>query len=146
MKLVLPWPPSLNNAYPTVLIRGKVLRIKSKEAKKFTRLVKQIVLVERAAKRFPHRLRFAIHMYPPDRRDRDISNHIKLVEDALKDACVMIDDVQIDTLHVYRMLPTKGGAVIVKIREDRRLFGAFPDQAELLVSAGLSPLQDGAPM
>ncbi len=146
MILTLPWPPSLNNAYPTITVCGKGRRVKGKAAKRYIKAVGQIVLAARAAEHLEFRIRLAIYMYPPDLRIRDISNHIKIVEDSLKAAGVMVDDEQIDDLHVYRMLQTKDGAVIVKIRESRRLFGAFPQQAEMLIRAGLSPLVDGAPM
>ena len=60
------------------------------------------------------RLRLEIHIVPPDRRKRDISNLIKATEDSCP---WFTDDSQIDELKVVRHPPdeAKEGFVVIKL-------------------------------
>ena len=60
------------------------------------------------------RLRLEIHIVPPDRRKRDISNLIKATEDSCP---WFTDDSQIDELKVVRHPPdeAKEGYVVIKL-------------------------------
>ena len=61
------------------------------------------------------RLEVHIKLYPPDRRLRDIDNHIKAIFDLLTKANVWEDDSQVDVLHVKRCDIVKKGKVEIEI-------------------------------
>lgn len=61
------------------------------------------------------RLALHLHVRPPDRRARDLSNIPKALEDALTHAGVWADDSLIDQLTVQRGPVVKGGQVAVTI-------------------------------
>lgn len=121
IKLLLPWPPSVNHYWRTVLIptkRGKVPRtLISKEGRIFRRnafvaIKKQYPICEVI------RDRCQVHIYlkAPDERRRDIDNYVKAVLDVLTHANVLEDDVLVDELIVQRGLKEPGGAAIVSVR------------------------------
>jgi crossover junction endodeoxyribonuclease RusA len=56
-----------------------------------------------------------IWVYPPDKRKRDISNTIKIIEDSLQDAGVYDNDFNIDILLIQRGAIIKGGKLLVMI-------------------------------
>jgi crossover junction endodeoxyribonuclease RusA len=68
------------------------------------------------------KLSLTIWVYPPDKRKRDISNIVKIVEDSLQDAGVYDNDFNIDILLVQRGEVTKGGKllVMIEILEDNK--------------------------
>ena len=108
----LPFPPSLNHMYPTV--RGR--RVLSSAGQRFKASVVALVLAQgRPAKPLAGRLRVEVHVYPPDRRRRDLSNLIKAVEDSLTAAGVWVDDEQVDHLTVVRREVVAGGKVEVHV-------------------------------
>ena len=86
--LHLPFPPSLNHAYPTAK-NGR--RIESKESKAYKSLVAIAVI---RAGRPSIKGRFHIHLTlaAPDNRPRDGNNLWKCLMDALVDAGVIEDD------------------------------------------------------
>jgi len=109
---LLPYPPSLNHLYPTV--RGR--RMLSVTGRKFKEAVVVAVLSQgRPAKPLTGRLWYVFRVYPPDRRVRDLSNVVKILEDSLTAAGVWEDDGQVDDQHVLRMPPTQDGAVEVTV-------------------------------
>ena len=61
------------------------------------------------------RLEVHIKLYPPDRRLRDIDNHIKAIFDLLTKANVWEDDSQVDMLHVERCDIVPKGKVEIEI-------------------------------
>lgn len=61
------------------------------------------------------RLEVEVDIYPPDKRKRDLSNVIKVVEDACTKAGLWQDDSQIDRLVLQRMPPIKGGAIALRV-------------------------------
>jgi Holliday junction resolvase RusA-like endonuclease len=100
--LSLPFPPSLNNAYPTIVTRaGKVTRVKSSRAKQYFDDVKEQVglwLNFHGLRPPLPPYRLALRVYPPaDGRAHDLTNCFKLPEDALM-AAIGGDDN--DTVHV----------------------------------------------
>jgi Holliday junction resolvase RusA-like endonuclease len=50
---------------------------------------------------------FEYWAYPPDRRKRDLSNLIKIVEDAAEAAGVFKDDCQVSELHGHKCPPDR---------------------------------------
>lgn len=64
---------------------------------------------------YSSRLELVVHLFPPDKRTRDIDNVLKPLLDAMVQAGLFEDDSQVDKLSIERMRQTKGGAVAVTI-------------------------------
>jgi crossover junction endodeoxyribonuclease RusA len=111
IRLTLPFPPSLNTMFPS----GKNgRRFLSQKGKDFAIAVKAKVWADRTNLQYskptlPPRLGLRLMLCPPDKRTRDLDNHIKAVADSLTKAGVWADDEQIDKLVVERGPIVKGG-------------------------------------
>lgn len=78
----------------------------------------QDIVIEKCARKFGSvPISLQIWVYPPDRRKRDISNIIKIVEDSLQDAGIYDDDFQIGLLVVERGKILKNGKITIMIEE-----------------------------
>ena len=105
---ILPWPVSVNSLYRA---KGKKIYItaKGKAFKKACGIIfagiKMVYETERVW--------LDIEVYPPDNRRRDISNLIKIVEDALP---WFKDDSQVDKINIIRCEKDhrKKGYIIIK--------------------------------
>ena len=64
-------------------------------------------------KHIPGKVKLSIQAYPPDKRKRDLSNIIKVLEDALVRGGLIEDDSLIDDLHITRH--EKGGYVLITV-------------------------------
>lgn len=109
--LELPLPPSMNHLYPT--FKGR--RILSQEgrnwyAKAIFKIQQQVDITWQKAMFPTERMKVSIWITFPDRRNSDISNRIKIVEDCLTKAHIWTDDSQIDELHVFRCPVSKENA------------------------------------
>lgn len=102
-------PPSVNHYW---VANGKA-RFLSKRAKDFIKLVAVFVKPHRSTAR----LKLDVTFHFPDRRTRDIDNHLKAILDALVKAGLCVDDEQFDELVVKRGSVMKGGLVILKVSE-----------------------------
>lgn len=95
--LVVPLPPSANNLYVNARGRGRIL---SKAGREY----KQAVRILAMGARLPL-LRgdvvLTMTVYFPNRRRRDLSNTLKVVEDSLT-GVAYADDSQVSELHLYR--------------------------------------------
>ena len=115
--LQLPWPPSINHYYKPK--KGKPGRkVIGPEGERFRKIV--IMLV--AQDHWPTvegRLSLRLDCHPPDRRERDLDNILKALQDALQEARVYKKDSQIDRLHVERCKvdEKKRGYVLVALEE-----------------------------
>jgi crossover junction endodeoxyribonuclease RusA len=109
--LKLPYPPSVNHMY----INAHGRRFPNKKALDYKIAVQDYVIEYNVPKLGEARLELTIWVYPPDKRKRDISNIIKIVEDSLQDAGVYENDFQIDVLMVQRGKIIKGGGITVMI-------------------------------
>jgi Holliday junction resolvase RusA-like endonuclease len=87
MRLVLPFPPSVNNMFPTIVVNGKVRRIKSKAGKDFEAAVRNVVGLwinhhQMQPPAPPYALKLVV--WPPDDSHKhDLTNLFKAPEDAL---------------------------------------------------------------
>jgi Holliday junction resolvase RusA-like endonuclease len=91
MRLVLPFPPSANHLFPTIVTKaGKVMRVKSGAAKKYEATVRQTVGLwvnhhQLQPPAPPYRLLLTV--WPPsDSHKHDLTNLFKAPEDALMSA------------------------------------------------------------
>lgn len=142
VEIVLPWPPSANHylKQSTLLpsgqemesnfngdwkafwkwLRGKVrvMSFPTDEAKEYHAKVHACVIKANARKYFTSRLRITVDVWPPDRRRRDSSNLLKMLEDALVESKVMADDSQLKE-HIVRFHDdvVQFGRVEVRIEE-----------------------------
>lgn len=114
LSLTLPWPPTLNNLYPSR--RGR--RVLSEEGRAYQvkcriAINKQIGNAKTMHGRIGYRMRFLV----PDNRRRDLPNVIKAVEDNLTKCGVWADDSQVDDGRFLRGPATPGGLVEVEVWE-----------------------------
>lgn len=102
-------PPSVNHYW---VASGKK-RFLSARAKEFIRVVGLLVKPKRSVER----LKMAVTLHFPDRRCRDIDNHLKAILDALVKSGLCVDDEQFDELVVKRGNVVKGGLVELEVWE-----------------------------
>lgn len=114
MTLVLPYPPSTNNAY--AVLRGR--KVKTRAAREYQANVQAACLVQFASQRAgwtgDTRLKVEVIVHPPDRRRRDLANTEKLAVDAVFD-WLGLDDSQIDELRLVRDEVQSDGLLLVSI-------------------------------
>lgn len=114
LKLILPYPPSVNTYWG---FRGSH-RYLTDKAKLFKQEV-WVAYINSKHKGFgSERLSIAISLHAPDKRIRDIDNVIKSLLDALCQAGAFIDDSQVDRLFISRDSIIKGGQCEVVIESD----------------------------
>lgn len=87
----------------------------SRKGREYRRAVSEQLFDGKTRHPLEQRLALHLHVYPPDRRKRDLDNPLKAVLDALQKAGVLLDDSQIDNLHVHRRSVTKPGKIKVVI-------------------------------
>ena len=109
--LNLPYPPSVNHMYTNA--RGR--RFPNAMARAYKIAISEYVAEFRVPKFEDAKLSLVIWAYPPDRRKRDISNLLKIIEDSLQDAGVFDDDFNIDAIEIKRGAIKKGGGLLVMI-------------------------------
>lgn len=112
--LQLPWAIAYGSYY-TQTRWGKHLSVKGKKFKDAVAVECQEQNVFGA--RIDKPVELSVIFYPPDRRIRDLDNHLKSLQDALTEAQVWEDDSLVDQGHQYRGNVCKGGRVLVRIRE-----------------------------
>ena len=109
--LNLPYPPSVNHLY--INARGR--RFPNAKAKAYKTAVQEYVAEYRTPKFNNAKIALIVWAYPPDKRKRDISNLLKIIEDSLQDAGVFDDDFNIDFIEIKRCEIKKGGGLKVMI-------------------------------
>lgn len=102
-------PPSVNHYW---VANGKK-RFLSARAKQFIQVVKLLVKPKRSVKR----LKLDATLHFPDKRVRDIDNHLKAILDALVKSGLCVDDEQFDEIVVKRGNIVKGGLVELEVWE-----------------------------
>lgn len=125
----LPLPPSINAYYGTRVVEskdrkdrfGRPLKIAitytTDEGKVYQKDIRDRMLEMKAWQHSEYPLELCILVCPRDEREQDISNRIKVLEDALQNGNVFKNDSQVETLEVRRGPKVKGGAVYVTVRE-----------------------------
>lgn len=112
--LALPWPPSTNRIWRTVLIGGSPRTLLSAHGRQYRQ---DVLRIAAGKKTLTGRLSVAVEAFPPDRRRRDMDNLLKAVLDACTHAGVWQDDSQIDELSIRRREQVNFGLVRVYVRE-----------------------------
>ncbi|MFY7236014.1 RusA family crossover junction endodeoxyribonuclease [Enterobacter cloacae complex sp. IR5450] len=127
MKLVLPFPPSVNTYWRLQTkgpMKGRVLISEKGRAYKSNvrrSVIEQLRAMPKASTAFAD---VEIILYPPDYRDRDIDNFNKAIFDALTYASVWVDDKQVKRLTVEWGEKVKGGKVELTIVQFKPRAGA----------------------
>ena len=107
IRLVLPWPVSINAYWKSRVIKIKGAAMSSTYVSAAgVRFQKNVLgaVIEQLGQHSPLHGRLCVTMrfYQPTARKCDISNYVKTTEDALTKARVWVDDEQIDEEHLYR--------------------------------------------
>lgn len=108
----LPYPPSVNNYWLSGRDRrtGRHMKYLTARARTFKHSVELLCGQKQA---FSGRVGVRVLVWPPDRRTRDLDNLLKGLLDSITGAGVIIDDCQIDEIHMIRESVHKGGKVQV---------------------------------
>lgn len=117
LRIVLPWPPTVNHSTVGNGRGGKVL---TEEHRRFrAEVALRVVAAERPQFSKSARLSVEITLVPPDGRRFDVDNRCKAILDALQRALVIPDDSQVDDLRVVRgsVVIAGEGSAVVTIRE-----------------------------
>lgn len=86
IKLILPFPPSVNTAYPTIIKGRKPIRIKSAKLKKWIKDAPEF------EERIAEKCLITYLMFFPDERIRDGENYMKVPTDYLVSCGVLQGD------------------------------------------------------
>jgi crossover junction endodeoxyribonuclease RusA len=126
----MPWPPTVNTYWRHTVRGGKKPKDGAPLKKSFAKvyLSKQGLRYQSdalgmlRAQKVPRgalRGRLAVHVtaYPPDHRVRDLDNLCKGLFDALKHGGIIVDDGDIDDMHVVRGPVRSGGVLLLKLSE-----------------------------
>ena len=113
IRLILPWPPSVNHYWR----RWNGRTIISREGRAYREQVARAIRTLGADRRLAGRLAVEMLLFPPDRRRRDIDNLSKALLDSLQAGGVYRDDNQIFDLRIKRLDIIKGGLVEVAIND-----------------------------
>ncbi|EPL0394433.1 MULTISPECIES: RusA family crossover junction endodeoxyribonuclease [Enterobacter cloacae complex] len=127
MKLVLPFPPSVNTYWRLQTkgpMKGRVLI--SEKGRAYKSNVRRAVIEQLQAMPKASSALADIDMvfYPPDYRERDLDNFNKAVLDALTYASVWVDDKQVKRMTLEWGEKVKGGKVEITIVEFKPRAGA----------------------
>lgn len=107
IKLVVPWPPSVNNYWR--MGNGRIHL--NRESMNFRSATRQACKLQADRRRFEDDIELVIAARAPDRRRRDLDNILKALLDSLVSAGLLLDDSQVAALHVFRLGPAKPGIV-----------------------------------
>ena len=108
----LPFPPSTNSMYR--VYRGR--SILSKQCREYTKKVCALMNEMRLTnEQIDNRLRVTLELNAPTRRKYDIDNRVKALMDALQKSGFIVDDEQVDSLHIERGVIVSGGRVTVRV-------------------------------
>lgn len=100
--LTLPLPPSVNHAYRNATINGKARRVQRSGVRLYKAEVKTMALMQRA-RMLEGDVSLTAMVYFPDKRRRDLSNVIKVMEDSLV-GITYRDDSQIHRLELHKFV------------------------------------------
>lgn len=115
LRLVLPFPPSLNHYWKRT--GGRSGMHISEAGKAYLVAVQAEVLTSHRGVRLTGRLDVTLALTMPDRKRRDIDNFAKVALDAITKSGLWEDDSQLDRLEIVRLgVKSPGGAELL-VRE-----------------------------
>ena len=117
----LPFPPSLNAYYRSIIRRRKDGKhytqvLISAKGRAYRTLVGQMLMIQ-GVREMTGDLEIEIKVFQPDRRKRDIDNLLKSLLDALQHGGAFVDDSQIKKLTIEMMEVRKPGHVEIEIKK-----------------------------
>ena len=121
MRLILPWPPSMNTYWRHVPMRtrkGYVVRTLLSRKARIYRTKCMYSIVEQCGQvkaTINQPVAVNLHLHSPTRRKFDVDNYLKAILDALTHARIWDDDSLVDELHIFRGKVKKDGCVVVDI-------------------------------
>ena len=116
-------PPSINAYWQTRIVwseerkRSFAIPYVTHEGKAYQQHIRELMLERKAWYRSPHPLALRILCCFKDDKGHDIDNRVKVLQDALKNGNVMVDDKQIKRLEVREGPRMKPSAVFVYLEE-----------------------------
>lgn len=118
IELILPWPPTVNSYY----VKNRAAVYISPKGKNFRDDVAEAIMQQAPDAHIPEddRIMMEVVLFPPDKRKRDLDNHMKALLDAMTKVGLWEDDSQIDQLQIYR------GEIVDKGMCHIRLYEAGP--------------------
>jgi len=102
LNLTLPFPPSVNTYWRSVVINGRVRVLISQKGREYRKAV-AVAVAGTKWKGGSRRLAVEVSAHMPDKRKRDLDNLLKATLDALSSAGIYEDDSQIDILYIERI-------------------------------------------
>lgn len=123
MIILLPFPPSVNQYWRHVvmktrrgLVQRTLLSLKGRHYR--NRCIKTIRNQFPVHEVIREMVKVEMHLFPPDRRKRDIDNYSKGVLDALTHAQIWEDDYQVNELVIKRRQAQPDGSVVLRITKN----------------------------
>lgn len=116
LEFVLPFPPSVNRYYRNIGYRTLL----SRDGREYRRKVCSL-LAGRVGQPLSCSLEIEVHLFPPDRRARDLDNFAsKAIWDALQHAGVFVNDRQIKRLVAEMHDPDGDARAAIVLRTQRQ--------------------------
>jgi crossover junction endodeoxyribonuclease RusA len=112
IKIILPFPPSVNNYWKKWNNRIVI----SNEGRKYRQVVVYEALIQKVKRLFDKKLKMEIEVLRPDNRRRDLDNLLKATQDSMCYAGIYDDDSQIQDLRIY-WSKEMGGKLIITLTE-----------------------------
>jgi len=109
----LPWPPSLNTAYPSTKTGRRIL---SKKGRAYQKEV-WALCAQQKIKMLRGTVSITIQAYPPDRRKRDLDNLFKMILDSLQKAFIIEEDSLVYHLAITKHAPMSPGRVEINLEK-----------------------------
>jgi len=110
-----PWPPTMNSYYSHT--RNGVFI--SKKGRLYRESISESAHEQSPGgpPRLGVPLAMTVYLFPPDKRKRDLDNHMKALQDAMTQCGIWEDDSLVDQLYIFRGSVVPKGSVIVYLRE-----------------------------
>lgn len=115
MRLILPFPPSVNSYWRNT--RKGVLISASGRSFRSNAIASVYEQLKRRPKPLTVNVSVAVVLYPPTRQSRDLDNYLKAIFDSLTHAGVWADDSQVKRFTVEWGAVTKFGKAEITISE-----------------------------
>lgn len=113
--LELPWPPSWNHMYGQTKFGTRYMKAPGVQFKQDVKDMLAICYPEH--KTITNPVSFNVQLLLPDRRTRDSSNILKILEDALTEAGAWKDDSLIHVHVIHKLGYVPHGAIYIEIEE-----------------------------